>query len=466
MKKILLNYVASANVCKNDRCANFALADAPEYEYPAYYLGFPALHCHKCGSNAKLLDENDIHLLLAPKIDFYLTHVKGYCPKCYSGNKIQYGSTQQKTPRSLCKNCSTVYSHKLANDKVKDKLITLTELLFSGCDFKQIITQLKISYSYFYTLLKQLEALCRRYSLYHERLTLKHKEQHIASKSKTFLSRSINNNPIYLWGVTSALSSNGYILLSNLNYTNQPVSTSSLYRNTQYPQEKNVSLPSIDNVITKYELFMKRKSFDQLPYCQQDIIHKGHIVEPVICAYSHFNELRQYYSAEKMYHYLEHEILLRSAAITVYGKDVKMKKCMIFYLYDFPHLASKAYSISKHKLGWWDNDWYAIRNSDNQIHRLLGSLTSKQYKMTEHQITEFPATFDGINRFYQDFEAYFPQNRLAQLSPSNIQLLLNIFITVYNFSLSNKGKNTTAQKTKISTQRLTISELITHLFSL
>lgn len=38
------------NVCKSWSCPNLGVAEAADYLYPVYRLGYAALECQKCGS--------------------------------------------------------------------------------------------------------------------------------------------------------------------------------------------------------------------------------------------------------------------------------------------------------------------------------------------------------------------------------------------------------------------------------
>lgn len=459
----LADYLINANVCKNDRCDNFAISDAKEYVSPSHYLGFPALHCMRCGSNALLLNNNDINQIVLSKVDFYLTNVIKTCPNCYSLKSIRYGKTSQHSLRRQCKNCQTVYNDQryLTNPQLQQqkKLIWLCQLMFQHkiTDFKVIINKLKISYSYFYFLLEQLEFIFAKNSLCLSNQTLSQQELNISTHSKVLIAR----NHVSLWGITSVLSDSGYVLLNSLNYTEQAISLESRYNSKSIqaiPSEKRFN--TIDQILLKYDRFFERKGFDRLVYHNTSFNSGNYIlIEPVICAYVHFQTLKQFYHSVKTTHYLEHEIVLRSAAMISYSQKIKNHNCTIYYLHEIQKPDTNILSITKYKIGWWDNHWYELINTQRLTYRFMGLLTTKN-KISEDEIASLPATFKMNEQFYETFFEYFPQSKLRKLSPKYLIQLLNIFTSIYNFCLCNAKQITPAQKAGICIKSLTIEELI------
>ncbi|EDD4123396.1 cytoplasmic protein, partial [Salmonella enterica subsp. enterica serovar Kentucky] len=47
------------NACKSAGCRNLGLPDSPDYVWPDYRLGYPALHCRACGSYPPLFNEGE-----------------------------------------------------------------------------------------------------------------------------------------------------------------------------------------------------------------------------------------------------------------------------------------------------------------------------------------------------------------------------------------------------------------------
>ncbi|OCG28586.1 hypothetical protein A9G11_10180 [Gilliamella sp. wkB108] len=465
----LADYLINANVCKNDRCDNFAVNDAKEYVSPSHYLGFPALHCSRCGSNALLLSNEDINRILLPKIDFYLTKITKACPNCYSLKSISYGKTQQHTLRRQCKVCQTVYNDDscLTQQQLQQqkKLILLCQLLFAdnGLDFKTIIAELGISYSYFYHLLQQLEYIIAKNSLMIFKQKLWKKVYHISTQSLIVPAK----NNVSLWGITSVLSDSGYVLLNSLNYTEQVISLQSRYngKNTQILSSES-KLSDIDQILLKYDRFFERKSFDLLIYHSLPFTtDKYTLVEPVVCAYVHFHALRQFYHGLRTNHYLEHEIVLRSAAMTSYSQAIKHNHCAIYYLHELQPANADILSIAKYKVGWWSNPWYELKNAQHKTCRFMGLLTSKN-KVSESEIASLPASFQMNERFYTRFYQYFPAAKLRKLSPKYLIQLLNIFTGFYNFCLLDAEQETPAQKAGITIKPLSIEELIKYPVSL
>lgn len=459
----LADYLINANVCKNDRCDNFAISETEEYISPSHYLGFPALHCKRCGSNALLLNNDDINRILLPKIDFYLTNIINACPNCYSLKSISYGKTQQQSLRRQCKECLSVYNDQYSLTKQQlhqqKKLILLCRLFFENkiTDFHTIITKLQISYSYFYYLLQQIEFIIVKNSLCLSNRILSQKILNISTHSKVLIAR----NHVYLWNILSVLSDSGYVLLNSLNYTEQTISSESHY-NSQKKQtmQSEKELSDKNKILLKYDHFFERKGFDLLIYNNIPFDSGSYtLIEPVICAYVHFQALKQFYHSFKTNHYLEHEIVLRSAAMTSYSQSIKKDNCTIFYLHELQQTNTNIFSIEKYKVGWWGNYWYELKNDQQITCRFMGLLTSKN-KISEAEIACLPASFKMNECFYTRFYQYFPQSKLRKLSPKYIKQLLNIFAGIYNFCLLDQEQKTPAQKVGITIKPLSIEELI------
>ncbi|MBP1524721.1 hypothetical protein IVY21_20670 [Salmonella enterica subsp. enterica serovar Worthington] len=47
------------NACKSAGCRNLGLPDSPDYVWPDYRPGYPALHCRACGSYPPLFNEGN-----------------------------------------------------------------------------------------------------------------------------------------------------------------------------------------------------------------------------------------------------------------------------------------------------------------------------------------------------------------------------------------------------------------------
>lgn len=454
-----------ANVCKNSNCVNLGRSNSADYLAPTYYLGFPALHCNACGSNALLLNNHDINQLFLPELDIFQRGVLGACPTCYSQRKKRYGQTSQGTPRWQCRDCSYVFSDPYHFRRKRPQLRQLAEYLFSSQSFQQLIEKLAISYTDLYRLLKQLEMLTQLTALRLEQ-TFNGKVLYMASLTERLACYSAHR-PVMLWSLLTGLSDSGYVLLINNNFTPDTLSEQSHYHWHFAPQQANYrpTTGGFANIMQTYQHFLQRKNFDQLSYTQSPVDYaKGTIIDPVITAYLHFNLLARYYQPAASYHFLPHEVMLRGACISAFSQSVVARQADLFYLDEstpYPeHLRSSAHRHAE-RLGWWKNEWYRfIDINDPERYRALGVLTHES-TFTADKLLQLPATTKRLSAFSRTFFHYFPPHRLTQLSPSSIQSLLALFRHFYNYCQPDEEGITPAQRAGLVTKRLDFCDFIT-----
>lgn len=452
------------NVCKNDSCRNVALPGSPDYESPTYHLGFAALYCHACGGNNHLLNNEDINKLLLPKLTGFDEIILNCCPRCYGLNKKRYGKTTRGTLRWQCRCCRHVFSYKRPYINQIDRLKQLADLLFFYDDFKTVIQRLEISDSTFYRLLEQLSLLLMKITRQLERKTFNENDLHVATQTFTLACK--NGKPATkaakLWGIMSAHAASGYLLLTTVNYSNTEVSRESVYTPSSPPEPVSQGGRLVDQIAQRYKSFTQRAYFDELVYTSTPVSSKkGNILTPVITAQLHFHELKHYFSCPSYYHYLEHEVMVRGACITAFGRSIPDGKCHMFYLVESKNATpqTRFYLQTSYQIGWWKNVWYQFYSPANPGYKLLGLLTSKD-KLEEKELNQLPATFHESESFMRYFNALFPEKRLQALSPEIIQLILSVYRAYYNYCYVNSANKTPAQKAKIVNKRYKLSELI------
>lgn len=71
------------NACKSAGCRNLGLPDSPDYVWPDYRLGYPALHCRACGSYPPLFNEGEFRRWASAYIAQYAKEHGHFCPDCY-----------------------------------------------------------------------------------------------------------------------------------------------------------------------------------------------------------------------------------------------------------------------------------------------------------------------------------------------------------------------------------------------
>lgn len=77
------------NVCKSWACPNLGVPDAPDYQQPVYRLGYPALHCARCGSLPPLFNEPLFNVWFRRFLAQKLKHSGAGCPHCASEATIR-----------------------------------------------------------------------------------------------------------------------------------------------------------------------------------------------------------------------------------------------------------------------------------------------------------------------------------------------------------------------------------------
>ena len=442
-----------------------AQPNSRDYQFPTYHLGYPALYCEACGSNNPLFNNDDINRLFHAKLENYHQAVTKRCPHCYSREKRRYGKTVKGTVRWQCLSCRAVFSYKRPYINQLNKLAALADILFLYDDFKALTNELAISDSTFYRLLTQLlfrlteVTRSLEYSMFPIDIPM-----HITTQSIVLPCK--NGRPkdeeAKLWGLVSSESNSGYILLDNLNYSQLTVSKESIYSNSE--KEENIPRQDrlVDEITLRYERFFKRTCFDKLKYCSGSVhSKKGHILLPVVTAQIHFHELLHYFPKQTHYHYLEHEVFLRGACLTAFGKSISSGKSHLFYLVESQNASiSYPYQLqATYCLGWWKNTWYEFYSPVNHSYRYLATLTPRN-KLDQTQLSQLPATFYQSKHFIDYFNAVFKAERLSTLTPDTIQTLFSIFRIYYNYCYINPQNQTAAQKLGIVNKRYTLSELV------
>jgi transposase-like protein len=454
------------NVCKSDSCHNMAQPRCSDYQSPTYHLGYPALYCKACGSNNQLLSNQDINLLLHDKLTRYAKTVIKSCPHCFSADKRRYGATLKGSIRWQCRNCRAVYSASRPSSQQLSRLSLLADRLFSGDDFKTIITQLQVSYSGFYRLLAQLNERLNEVSGQMESTGLKPTSLHIATQSARLPCQKVDpqRDELQLWALISSESNSGYVLLENVNYTQLAVSEQSVYRSHHAAAKPVAQKRVVDEILQRYRSFFERTSLDELNYCHAAINdERGVALMPVVTAQVHFHELHSRFTDHTFYHYLEHEVLIRGACLTAFGQSIVNGQSHLFYLVESDNASiNRRFRLkATYSLGWWKNSWYEFYCPADQSYRWLATLTPKN-RIDPAQLSRLPATFHPSQRFIQRFRTAVGDRRLASLRPETIQMLLTIFKTYYNYCCIDSHQKTAAQKLGIVDRRYRLSQLITN----
>lgn len=100
------------NVCKTFGCRNLGCATSPDYRWPDYRLGYPALHCQACGSYPPLFNDGEFRDWLCADLTQHARMSGHFCPDCYQREVIRYGHNPGGSQRVQCQHCHKVWTPK------------------------------------------------------------------------------------------------------------------------------------------------------------------------------------------------------------------------------------------------------------------------------------------------------------------------------------------------------------------
>lgn len=143
------------NACKSAGCRNLGLPDSPDYVWPDYRTGYPALHCRACGSYPPLFNEVEFRRWASAYIAQYAKEHGHFCPDCYQKTWIRYGRNPGGTQRLQCQYCKKVWTpkqHALNVAETPEQICSIPLLVpFQGANaFQQL---------YFYSVLTLFAAI-------------------------------------------------------------------------------------------------------------------------------------------------------------------------------------------------------------------------------------------------------------------------------------------------------------------
>ena len=315
------------NACKSFGCRNLGLPISPDYSWPDYRLGYPALHCRACGSYPPLFDEQQFRDWLSVHLSTFATEKGHFCPVCYGTETICYGHNPQGSQRIQCRNCKKVWTPKQYQKEITPPEIIETVALlvpFQGASGGQKL--------YF---LMSFDAL------------------------------------------------RGNILHLSTNYTQHQAGESLHYRyrgNTEPELHDNSIVQRVDMRETQ---FLRRSQFDEIQYGSAALKRnaKGAILRPVITAHGHFRVLNILFPTVKT-HVISHECFLRGAIITAWADLFRQQQGEIWFIEeeiadDTDNMPLSFQGTTYH--GWWKNQWQLWGQGKNRkmVCSLTGGKSSK-----------------------------------------------------------------------------------------
>ncbi|ALB67330.1 IS1/IS1595 family N-terminal zinc-binding domain-containing protein [Cronobacter dublinensis] len=354
------------NVCKSWACPNLGVPDAPDYQQPVYRLGYPALHCARCGSLPPLFNEPLFNGWFRRFLAQKLKHSGAGCPHCASPETIRYGVTQTGHPRLQCCACRKIFTPWLPGDNARLKIQTYLKALArgeAGCDRAS------------YRTLAQAAAWCEARLVAHAG-----RVAHIATQ--TFTVPVLGEHPQQpLYVVLSADIVTGQVLQLSSSYCAWKPHDALRYHGDD-ADRATLTLCGEQRVREQEALFMRRSQFDDIRYgdaalCRND---PGALLRPSVVIHGHFQWLRRRFPAV-ISHSLAHECVLRGAAITAWASQVSAGKTQLRFVVEEALDETAAGGTYIHRgswrIGWWNNLWQQWENGATR--KMIGMLTGEEY---------------------------------------------------------------------------------------
>lgn len=316
------------NACKSFGCRNLGLSISPDYSWPDYRLGYPALHCRACGSYPPLFDEQQFRIWLTVNLATYASEKGHFCPVCYGTETICYGHNPQGSQRIQCRKCKKVWT-----PKQLQKEITAPEII--------------------------------------ETIAFLVPFQGTSSGQKLYVLISFD-------------AIRGNILHLSTNYTQHQAGESLHYRYRGDAEPELHESHIVQRVDMREAQFLRRSQFDEIQYGSAALKRnaKGAILRPVITAHGHFRILNILFPTVKT-HVISHECFLRGAIITAWADLFRQQEGEIWFIEeeiaDSTDNTPWSFQGTTYH-GWWKNQWQLWVQGKNRkmVCALTGGKSSKE----------------------------------------------------------------------------------------
>lgn len=354
------------NVCKSWSCPNLGVAEAADYLYPVYRLGYAALECQKCGSLPPLFNEREFNYWFARLMKNKPGASGEECPHCSASDVIRYGRTQAGNGRFQCRHCRAVFTPQQTKARFARTVEPFLLQLLRG-NYAAETTQ--------YRLLAKAVDWCERQP--------HHATTEVKRVATTVLVLPFQGQAAeqQLYVVISADACSGRLLQVSTNYSDEAVGDSLLYKGSASTAPQMAHECSVERLRQQEMQFMQRSQFDEIHYGSARLKRndRGCILRPVIAIHGHFQRLKRRFPAITD-HYLAHECVLRGAAITAWSAEVQCGATNLwFVLEDFSQQANTdaVYKATgRWNIGWWNNVWQ--RWSGDGAVKFVCSLTGQK----------------------------------------------------------------------------------------
>lgn len=341
------------NCCKSWGCENFGLPGQPDYEQLSHHLGYPALHCKKCGSYPPRIDNTVVEQLCQEKQheQYLLPYI--HCPVCSSKNCRRYGFTSSGRQRYRCRHCHKVFSP--SRLPALAKLMAVLDGLEAQMSSREIIQQQQLNAKSYYHLLQTIAQLLGHFT--------RHLEQRYLPKTLLAMQTDSGvielSGGIRLWAISSAEAKSGYQLMLNHNGTRCDLTDGLYQEGSDNRLDGFPELSLTEALKQRYKQTMDRYHFEYLQYGSSQHWKNSKLIEPWILSYAHFQLLSQLtVDSEHQHHYMEQESCIRAGAIMGSIEAIQQQHADLFYLFAHPDQQT-AFWADGRPLGWWKDRWFS-----------------------------------------------------------------------------------------------------------
>ena len=361
------------NTCKTYGCPNLGLATSPDYQWPDYRLGYPALHCRACGSYPPLFNDEEFQRWAAACFTGYAREYGHFCPACYQAEVIRYGHNPGGSQRLQCQRCKKVWTPKrqpLTNALSPDAICSVPFIM----DFQGELAAQKLY------LLFSFDAV------------------------------------------------RGNILHVSSNYTPYPAGNTLRYRWKGIRPTPTHHHDIIQSVALKERQFLQRSQFDEIQYGAAALKRNanGMILRPVIAAHGHFRVLKNRFP-EVGTHIVAHECFLRGAIITAWAELFRQRRASLWFIEEktVDEDNTDAWRLlGKTNQGWWKNQWQLWAQGRNQ--KMVCPLTDHR------QDNGSKITLTASRRFFRWLAVQDEFQQSSRYSAAHIMRLVTALACQYN----------------------------------
>lgn len=310
------------NVCKSAGCRNLGLADSPDYVWPDYRLGYPALHCRACGSYPPLFNAGEFRDWASAYVAQYAKEHGHFCPDCYHKTLIRYGCNPGGTQRLQCRHCKKVWTPKQPPPEVAEAPEQI-------CSVPLIVP------------FQGVNALQQLYFL----LSFDAIRGNVLHVSSNFTPLAAGKSLHYYWkGIVPPGCGEGDIL---------------------------------HRIAFKERQFLQRSQFDEIQYGPAALKRNAHgtLLRPVITAHGHFRVLKNRFP-DVATHIIAHECFLRGAVITAWADQFRQHLASLWFVEEEINEDDSRAAwrlLGKTWQGWWQNQWQLWGQDNNR--KMVCSLT-------------------------------------------------------------------------------------------